>query len=113
MKIENVHIAKLYKNIKIFKSFQFWNLWENAYLGQSLLPPIHLWVNYLLAEVGEDHGDFFMVEVESYDIFNTTFAQILVDIGISKGDPIVIKLDEPKGSWIQPLDYEGIIFTPI
>ncbi len=41
------------------------------------------------------------------DLLIFFYTQILVDLDISKGLPVEIKLESPMGCWIQSLDYEG------
>ncbi|GLJ18016.1 hypothetical protein SUGI_0317610 [Cryptomeria japonica] len=73
-------------------------------------PPLHLWNDSLLEEVGDALGDFLMMDAESSDIFHSIFVRILVDLDISNGPPAEILLYSSKGSWVQSLDYEGIPF---
>lgn len=47
---------------------------------------------------------------ESYDLYHSTFARILVEIDVSKGLPAEVLLKSSRGSWIQSLDYEGVPF---
>lgn len=72
--------------------------------------PLHLWTDSLLQEVGDALGDFLMVDEDSYDIFHSTFARILADLDISNGLPAENLLNSSKGSWVQSLDYEGVLF---
>lgn len=60
--------------------------------------------------MGEALGDFLLVDDESFDIFHSTFARILVEMDVSKGLYVEILLKSPKGSWVQSLDYEGVPF---
>ncbi|GLJ49864.1 hypothetical protein SUGI_1059620 [Cryptomeria japonica] len=79
------------------------------------LPKLHAWIyehweRLITEEVGDALGDFLKVDVESSDIFHSTFVCILVDLDISNGLPAEILLNSSKGSWVQSLDYEGIPF---
>ncbi|GLJ54604.1 hypothetical protein SUGI_1173070 [Cryptomeria japonica] len=47
--------------------------------------PLHLWTDSLLEEVGEALGEFLMIDKESYQIYHSTYARILVNIDVSKG----------------------------
>ena len=51
-----------------------------------------------------------MIDDESLVIKHSTYCCILVDVDVSKGLIIEIRIDSSLGSWIQPLDCKGIPF---
>lgn len=72
--------------------------------------PLHLWTDSLLEEVGEALGEFLMIDKDSFQIYHSTYARILVNIDVSKGLPAELEIESSLGSWVQPLDFEGIPF---
>ena len=60
--------------------------------------------------MGEALGDFLLMDYAFSNVYRTTYAQILVEVDIFKGLPVLIYLNSLIGSWIQCLDYEGIPF---
>lgn len=72
--------------------------------------PLHMWVDYVFEEIGDAIESFIMVDNDSYGLYHTTFARILVELDVSKGLPAKIAINSSFGSWVQTLDCEGISF---
>ncbi|XP_059073392.1 uncharacterized protein LOC131874161 [Cryptomeria japonica] len=72
--------------------------------------PLHLWADSLFEDIGGAIGSFIMTDNESYGLYHTTFARILVELDVSKSLPTEIVINSSFGSWVQTLDYEGIPF---
>ncbi|XP_059075127.1 uncharacterized protein LOC131875118 [Cryptomeria japonica] len=72
--------------------------------------PLHLWADSLFEEIGDAIGSFIMVDNDSFELYHTTFARILVELEVSKGLLAEIAINSSLGSWVQSLDYEGIPF---
>lgn len=77
-------------------------------LGSLTFPFIY--GHSLLEEVGEALGEFLMIDKDSYQIYHSTYARILVNIDVSKGLLAEIEIESSLGSWVHPLDFEGILF---
>lgn len=55
-------------------------------------------------------GNFLGVDEGSVNFLHTTYAQILVEMDLSKDLPVEAILKAPSGDWKQNLDYEGVPF---
>ena len=66
---------------------------------------LHLWEDPILEEVGKALGGFYMIDKDSFNVFRTTNARMLVEIDISKGLPEMTSVASTLGSWNILLDY--------
>lgn len=60
--------------------------------------PLHLWADSLFEEIGDAIGNFIMVDNESFELYHTSFAHILVELDVSKGLPVEIVINSSFGS---------------
>ncbi len=61
--------------------------------------PHHLRIKSLLEAMGNALGDFLLVDSTFCNVFQMTYAHVLVEIDVSKELPKIIKLVSPYGSW--------------
>ena len=72
--------------------------------------PLHLWNDPSLRSIGDAIGQFHNIYPNTTKFFRTTNARICVQMDLSEGLPVELKIVNQEYSWTQALDCENISF---
>lgn len=72
--------------------------------------PLHFWNNKVLISIGNSMGKFLKMDEDRAIRQIFTFARIYVEVDLSQGLPNHITLNFSNSQWIQPLNYENMVF---
>ena len=72
--------------------------------------PLHLWNDPSLRAIENVIGQFHSICLNTTKFFRTTYARICVQMDLSEGLPVELKIVNQDYSWTQALDYKNISF---